>query len=557
MIPAFDGEREPRKLSRWRRSATLSAEASVSPEATPEDGAGEAPAKRQAREARSATVVAAAILVSKLVGLVRQRIVAHFFGTELVADVIAAAFRVGNLAQNLLGEGTLSASFIPIYAKLRGEGKDDEAVAFARSALGLLMAVVLILSALGVALAPWLAILVAAGFDENKRAMTADLVRIVFPMTGLLVLCAWALGVLNAHRRFFVPYVAPVIWSAGQIGALLVAGGWLAHSGEPLARILAYGALGGAALELAWLLYKARPYIGLLRPAFDARSRHVREAAKRLPSVLLGRGVIQISGLVDTLLVSFLGTGATAVFVYAQTLYLLPMSVIGTGEAAVSLPEMARDSAQADEATRHRLIRERLGATMTRIVTLAVPAVAVLVIFAPELITLLLRTGRFDADSTARVADALRVYGVALIGNASGRMFAVTFFALGEPRLPGRLAVVRVVVSTLLALWWMGPFGVVGVVLGAATAGWLEALLLGFALRRRLGGLGLGALPAGRLLALAALTAGVPYAIARLVPFDWQADALGSLALLAVTGAAFAAGATLLRLIDLRRLLGR
>lgn len=502
-------------------------------------------------------MVAAAILVSKLVGLVRQRIVAHFFGTDLVADVIAAAFRVGNLAQNLLGEGTLSASFIPIYAKLRGEGRDEEAVAFARSALGLLTAVVIVISALGVALAPWLAILVAAGFDEDKRAMTADLVRIVFPMTGLLVLCAWALGVLNAHRRFFVPYVAPVIWSAGQIGALVVAGGFLAYAGEPLARILAYGALGGAALELGWLFYKARPFVGALRPAFDTASRHVREAVTRLPSVLLGRGVIQISGLVDTLLVSFLGTGATAVFVYAQTLYLLPMSVIGTGEAAVSLPEMARDSAQADEETRNRLIRERLGATMTRIVTLAIPAALVLVVFAPALITLLLRTGRFDAESTARVADALRVYGLALLGNASGRMFAVTFFALGEPRLPGRLAVVRVVVSTALALWWMGRLGVVGVVLGAATAGWLEALLLGLALRRRIGGLGLGALPGRRLVALAAITGGVPYALSRLVPADWLGHALGALALLSVAGAAFAVAATGLGLFDLRRLLRR
>ena len=147
----------------------------------------------------------------------RQRVTAHYFGTSTVADVIAAAFRIGNLAQNLLGEGTLSASFIPVYAKLRAEGRDAEAVAFAQAALGLLAAVVIILSALGVAAAPWLALLVAGGFEPDKLAMTARLVRVVFPAAGVLVLCAWALGVMNAHRKFFMPYAAPVVWSSVQI----------------------------------------------------------------------------------------------------------------------------------------------------------------------------------------------------------------------------------------------------------------------------------------------------------------------------------------------------
>jgi putative peptidoglycan lipid II flippase len=516
-----------------------------------------ADSQQRSRETRSASVVAVAILLSKLVGLVRQRVIAFYFGTSAVADVIAAAFRIGNLAQNLLGEGTLSASFIPVYAKLRAEGRDDEAVAFANAALGLLTALVIVVSALGVAAAPWLAVAVAAGFDAERLAMTTRLVRIVFPMTGLLVLCAWALGVLNAHRRFFVPYVAPVIWSAGQIAALLIGGGWLMQSNEPLAHILAYGATAGAIVELGTLMARARPLLGKLRPTFDHKNEGVREAARRLPAVLLGRGVIQISGMVDTLLVSFVGTGANATFAYAQMLYLLPMSLLGTGESAVALPEMARDTAESDIEERHRRMRKRLGVTLTRVTVLAIPAMAVLMMFGVELISLLLKTGRFDASSTERVAEALQIYGIALLANASQRLFATTFFALGETGLPARSAVMRVVASTAIALMLLEQYGVVGVVTGAVTAGWIEAIYLGFMLRRRIGGLGLEEAPAAKIIGLAALTFGVPYAFRLLIPSSFATSFAGVFTILAFTGIVFAAAAAALKLFDIRSLLKR
>ncbi len=510
--------------------------------------------QHEKREARSAVVVALAILLSKLAGLLRQRVTAYFFGTSAVADVIAAALRVGNLAQNLLGEGTLSASFIPIYAKLRAEGKHDEAVAFARAALGLLAAALVILSALGVAAAPWLALIVAAGFPPDKLAMTARLVRILFPMAGVLVLCAWALGVLNAHRRFFMPYAAPVVWSAAQIAALLIGGSWLMQSGEPLATTLALGALAGALLELALLLWRSRPLLGTLRPSLDHLNAHLREAARRLPNVLLGRGVIQISGLVDTLMVSFVGTGANATFAYAQMLYLLPMSLLGTGEAAVSLPEMARDSAEQDAAERHRRMRRRLSVTLTRVTALSIPATVVLSLFGVELVSLLLKTGEFDRDSTLRVAEALRIYGIALLANASVRLYATTFFALSDTKLPARYAVVRVIASTAIALALLEPLGVVGVVTGAVSAGWIEAVLLGRALSKRIDGLGLRDMPLGKLAVLAAVTAGLPWLARRAMPDAFAESLLGVTAILAIVGAVFVLASTMLGVIDFRRL---
>ncbi|MSP23867.1 MAG: murein biosynthesis integral membrane protein MurJ [Myxococcales bacterium] len=511
---------------------------------------------KQETSGRAALAVSLGILLSRGVGLVRQRVTAHYFGTSVIADVLAASFRIGNVAQNLFGEGTLSASFIPVYARLRAQGKHDEARELARASLGLLALAVVVVSALGVALAPWLSLAVAWGFGAEERALTTELVRILFPMTGLLVIGAWALGVLNAHGDFFVSYAAPVAWSAVQIAALVVAGSVLGMREEKLAWALSLGAFGGASLQLGLLLARARRYLGTLHPTLSLAVAGTREAISKLPSALLGRGVVQLSGLVDTLLVSFLGAGAMATFGYAQMLYLLPMSVLGTGEAAAALPELASATAASDATETATRIRVRLVAGLARTLTLAVPAVVVLCGFANELVVVLLRTGEFAGESSARVAEALSVYGVALIGNAAGRLFATASFALGDTRTPARCAIARVVVSTLCSLALMQRFGVRGVVAGAALAAWLEAGLLAARLRGELGGLGLATLPTARLLALALLTLGPPMAAARYFA-GRTSEPLIALVVLTLAGAAFLAAAWSLKLVSPRSLFGR
>ncbi len=508
--------------------------------------------------ARSAALVTAGIVLSRLVGLVRQRVMAHSFGTSAWADIIAAAFRVGNITQNLMGEGTLSATFIPLYARLRGEGKGEEAARFARSALGLLLVVVTVASALGVLFAPWLSWLVAAGFDEEKLAGTALLVRIVFPMTGLLVLSAWGLGVLNAHRRFFLPYAAPVVWSLAQIAALVIAGTLLGQRGGALATALAWGAFAGAFLQLVVLLPAARRLLGgSIAPRFDAKDPHVREAAARLPGALVGRGIIQISGLVDTLLVSFLGTGANAIFGYAQTIYLLPMSVLGTGEAAAALPELSRDTAEVDPAKRNAAVRARLGASLARIAVLTVPATLAFALLGGDLVALLLQSGSFDRQATARVEPLLSAYGFALLGNAAGRVLTTTAYALGDTKTPARFAVLRVFVSTALALVLMRPLGVLGVVLGAVIAGWVETCAMGFRLSRAIGGLGLEAVRAGRIAALGGLSVGAGVLVRAVLPATLRGTTIGAMLTLGTFGVAFVVCCPVLGLFDVRSLLRR
>jgi putative peptidoglycan lipid II flippase len=516
------------------------------PKARPAAGAG-----------RGAAMVTAGIVLSRFAGLLRQIVSAHFFGTSGFADVLRVSFQVGNITQNLLGEGTLSASFIPVYAKLRGQGRASEATHFALSALGLLLATVAAASLLGVLFAPQLSALIAGGFDAQKLETTARVVRVAFPMTGLLATSAWALGVLNAHHRFFLPYAAPVLWSLAQIAATIGAGVFFHARGESLAMAVAWGALVGAALQLLVLLPAARKLLGGLRPRLDTRDPGVREASRRLPGALLGRGVIQLSGLVDAYLVSFVGTGANAIFGYAQTIYLLPMALLGTGEAAAALPDLARDTAEQDVERRNRIMRDRLGASLARVTTLTIPTTAGFALLGGELVTVLLQTGQFDRSSTAEVRPVLAVYGLALLANAAGRVLTTTSYALGDTRAPATYAVYRVVASAAVAIALLRHLGVLGVVLGAVVAAWIELVALGLRVRRAIGGLGLSQIPLARILVLTVVSVGAGVALRAMLPAAFVAHRPGAALVLVAAGGAFSITASALGLFDVRSLLRR
>ena len=183
---------------------------------------------------------------------------AHYLGTSLAADAFRAALRIPNVLRNLLGEGTLSASFIPVYTALEQRGDRAAARALAGTVLGILLAASGLLALLGIALAPAITTTVAAGFDEPTRRLTITLVRLLFPMTGLLVVSAWCLGVLTSHDRFFLPYVAPALWNIAGIVALVAAGTWIVAPDAPLdvrlhqlALALAWGTVAGSVLQVA------------------------------------------------------------------------------------------------------------------------------------------------------------------------------------------------------------------------------------------------------------------------------------------------------------------
>ena len=194
-------------------------------------------------------MIAAGVLLSRIAGLVRDSIFAHFLGDSATADAFKAGFRIPNILQNLFGEGVLSASFIPVYGKLLGEGDDETADMLAWGVGAIMTLGVTVLVAIGVLVTPYLIDVIAPGFEGDKRDLTIQIVRILFPGAGLLVMSAWFLGVLNSHHKFFVSYTAPVAWNVAMIAALLYYGPRRSQDG--LAIAISWASVVGSALQIA------------------------------------------------------------------------------------------------------------------------------------------------------------------------------------------------------------------------------------------------------------------------------------------------------------------
>lgn len=480
----------------------------------------------------SSSLVAAGIFLSRIAGFVRERVFGHYFGTSLYADVFRAGIRMPNILQNLLGEGTLSASFIPIYSELLEEGREEEAGRVAGAIFALLLALAGALTLLGIVLAPvWVSVFLP-GFEGERRELTIQITRIVFPMTGTLVLSAWALGILNSHRRFFISYVAPVVWNGAMIATLLFFGGSL--DPDRLVVALAWGALAGGLLQfgiqLPWVLRLERN----MAISWNTRLDQVREAVRNAAPVIMGRGVVQLSGYVDYVLASLLAAGAVAVIGYAQTLYVLPVSLFGMSVAAAELPELSRRRAGAADA-----IRERTSAALQRIAFYVVPSFVAFVALGDVIVAAIFQTGEFGADETTVVYLALIGFSLGLVASTATRLLSNTFYALRDTKTPAIFAILRVLAAATLGFLFMlqfepvlgldfgafhdvrigtQPLGAVGLAAGSGLAAWLEWGLLQRTLRSRVGRIGADPAAIARMFVAAGAAAAGGWAIRLVLP---------------------------------------
>jgi putative peptidoglycan lipid II flippase len=451
-----------------------------------------APKPRRGKAA--AAMVAAGILLSRLSGLIRERFFAHYLGTSLAADAYRAAFRVPNMLQNLLGEGVLSASFIPVYARLRAEGREREASELAEAVFALLALLASVIVALGILGAPLLVSLLVPGFQGEKRALTIALVRIVFPGTGLLVFSAWCLGVLNSHGRFFLSYASPVMMNVAMIIALVWQGGFHAQSTVALAYTLSWASVAGAVLQFGVQAPTVYRYLRPLRGHIDIHSLHVAAVVAAFIPVFISRGVFQISGFIDLQLASFLPTG-NVLLTYAQTLYMLPVSLFGMSVSAAELPAMS--SAVGTESEIAATLRSRLSAGLEKISYFVVPSAVAFIALGNVVTSTLFRTGKFGEQDVLFVWAALAGSGVGLLAQTMGRLYSSTFYALRDTRTPLNYALVRVVLTLCLGYLFSLPlpralgidrnWGVAGLTASAGIAGWVEFTLLRRGLQTRIG----------------------------------------------------------------------
>ncbi len=439
--------------------------------------------------------------MSRIAGVLRESVFAYYFGATAAADVWRAALRTPNVIQNLLGEGSLSASFIPVYASLLEEGREEEAGRFAGAALGIVTVVAFGLAVGGILLSPLFIPLFFPGWDPWMQELGIRIVRILFPMTAVLVLSAWALGILNSHRRFFVSYVAPVAWNLAIIATLIGAGSYLGLAGVgqgvELAVALAWGALAGGILQLAVQIPSVLGVLRHLRISLGKGVEGVGEAIRNFWPVVLARGVINLSGWVDLILAGLLSVGAIAVLGYAQAFYVLPISLFGMAIAASELPELSRNRKDVEAFLLPR-IREALARTTFFVLPSALAYLALGDLF----IATLFQRGEFTSATTAVSHAVLAAYALGLPASASSRVLSSGFYALRDTRTPARIAYLRVGLSLVVGVGLMFPLdgfavgelrmGAVGLALGAAAGAWLEYGILRHRLKGYLGPHGFG-----------------------------------------------------------------
>ena len=343
---------------------------------------------------KPALMVGLGILISRFSGLIRELVLAAFLGTRVAADAFKAALQIPGLLQNILGEGTLSASFIPVYRRLADdEDRKDEAGLVAgvvATLLGLLTAVIVFLGIVAArpitkALLPLLA--------DDTFELTVSLVRIMWAGLGFIVLSSWCLGVLNSHRKFFLAFAAPVLWNAAQVVFAILA--WAADwTDSEIAKAAAWGVLIGGALQFCIQLPSIHKIVPTLRLGFDWSLEPVKEIFRKFVPALLGRGAIQLSAFFDLFLAGFLATGAFTALSMAQIIYLLPIGLFVMSIISADLPELSRDR---DNTSR---LQTRLDTSSERIAFYLFFSTAAFITMGKPLVSMLFERGKFTSEDT-------------------------------------------------------------------------------------------------------------------------------------------------------------
>src|SRR5256886_5249990 len=478
-----------------------------------------ADAGRSESTGRSAFMVGAGILISRIIGVIRQRVFAYYLGTSDAAGAFSAAFRIPNFLQNVFGEGALSASFIPVYANLLARGDKKEASRVADAVLTMLALTTSIIVLVGVLTTPFFVGLFAHSFSAAARELTIQLVRILFPGAGLLVLSAWCLGVLNSHRRFLLSYTAPVVWNLAIIATLVLFGNRTDQF--HLASFTAWGSVVGSALQFGVQLPTILKLIGRLRPVLDIANENVRTVLRNFFPVFMSRGVVQISAFVDAMLAGLISEQAVAALMYAQSLYTLPVSLFGMSISAAELPAMS--SALGTTTQIADQLHHRLSEGLSRIAFFIVPSVMAMMAFGDVMTGALYQTGKFGRADSKYVWGILAGSTIGLLASTLGRLYASTFYALHDTRTPLRYAVIRVVLTTGLGYLCAIPlppligldpkWGAAGLTASAGVAGWVEFALLRRSLNSRIGRTGLTLGYVSKLWLAAVIGAGIGWTI--------------------------------------------
>jgi len=444
----------------------------------------------EARVARSAGVVGAATLLSRIAGLVRDQVMASLFGAGFATDAFNVAFRIPNLLRDLFAEGAMSSAFVPTFTEAQLNRGDEAAWALGRQVMAWLTVVLLVICLLGGIFATPLVRIFAGGFERipGKLELTVLLTRVMLPFLPTVALAAVAMGMLNARGRFGVPALAPTLLNIGMVVGGLACIPVARSIGQPAILGMAVGVLLGGALQFGCQLPALYALGFRLRPELPRRDPGVQRMASLMLPAMVGLSATQLNLTVSTIIASHLEQGSVSWLYYAFRLMQLPIGVFGVALATVSMTDLSRAAVRQDMPA----LKRTLSATVRLLFLLTVPAAAWLAVMAAPVISLLFEHGRFHSADTLRTAGALRMYCVGLPAFAAVGVFTRTFYALGDTRVPVQASFVAVAINLALNLMFIGPLrglglGHLGLALATSVTSIGNLLQLAFYLRRRVG----------------------------------------------------------------------
>lgn len=410
-------------------------------------------------------------LVSRVLGLARDLLIARFLGTGVAADAFFAAFRVPNLFRRLLGEGALSAAFIPPFTARLEAGDREGARRLGASVLSLLALVSGTLSALGVALAPVLAFAFYPGFrsEPGKLALTGRLLAIMFPYVMLSALTGFGMAALNGLRRFWAAAFAPALLNICLVTVLLATGG-----AEALPVRLAWAVLVGGLLQVGLLWVELCRAGMLLWPGPGLSHPEVGRICLRILPAIPGLAVYQINIFVDSVCASFLGEGAVSALYYSNRLMQLPLALFGISVATAVFPSLSARAASGDEAG----VERALGGGLRWSFFLMAPSTVGLAVLARPIVSVLFERGAFTAESTAATAPALRFYSLGLVFFSAVHILSRVYYARGDTASPVKVAVWAMLLNAAGDVVLMWPLAQGGLALATSLAAVLNVAVL-------------------------------------------------------------------------------
>lgn len=489
---------------------------------------------------RAAAQVGAGILLSRASGLIREAVLSAILGLSTVAaEAFAFSLQIPKILQNLLGEGALSASFIPVYSQVVDE--DPRAARrLAGAVFGILATLVSgLVLILMIAARPIVGV-IARGASDTRADLIAELVRSMAPGIGFIVFAAWCLGILNAHRDFFLSYVAPMLWNIAIVVTLLV---WRSQTTdlEAIAQAGAWGVFIGGVAQFAVQMPRVLRIAGPITPTLDRGHKNTQEVIRRFIPGVAGRGVITLSTFTDIWLASFLAVGAVATLSRAQVLFALPISVFAISIAAADLPELSRESSHTTGD--NSVASGRVRTAVDRVSLFVVFSAAAFILGGRSIVGALFERGQFSSDDTIVVWLTLAVFSFGLLASALSRVFQAASFAHGDVAGPAKIALARLVVAAIVGFVLMLPadrfqvvdgvvrrsgdlgfsvldqavrdepethrLGATGLAAGGAAAAWLEFILLRRRLRAMKVASNLGVISSLRRLIVPTIVAGI------------------------------------------------